>query len=611
MEEWVGKLWHRTITGSANRRFPEHAVTLEDVRRSAGVLFRAFGGDPGLRLETATATAHCARRTLLERIAGSNRKVELAWRDEQALYLPAVLDVLPSAVLNRDLYLWLAALASQPGGDGEWLVRNQWLTRRVLHQMPGLQLRYRRLVAASIALRPDPQQLPADEAAQERAIRQALTEPGEVAALPHAARAPQPVYLWLHPDPPRPPTSAAKRATQASPSPPEGKVHQPNDNRRRRAEMVDMPDGKGGIVLDRFENIFSWAEYVKVDRSTDEDEDLEAAEQAAADLDVMSIAQDQTPAASRVRFDLDLPGEAGDDLALGEGIVLPEWDYRRGRMQPDHCRVQPMLARNAEPCELPEPLRATARRLRRQFEALLPARTWYRAQPDGSELDLDAYLHHRVARCHGAGATEQGLFRDFRGGVRDLSCLLLADLSLSTDAWVSDQARVIDVIRDSLFLFAEALAASGDRFALYGFSSRRREHVRLHTIKTFQEAYNGAVRGRIGAVRPGFYTRMGAALRYASGLLRQQSARQRLLLLLTDGKPNDLDRYEGRYGVEDTRMALHEARQAGLQPFCVTIDEQAGDYLPHLFGSDGYVVIRKPAELPRELPQLYARLTSA
>lgn len=609
MEEWVGKLWHRTITGSANRRFPEQAATLDQVRRSAGVLFRAFGGDPGLRLETATATAHGARRTWLERVAGSNRKVELAWRDEQALYLPAVLDVLPSAALNRDLYLWLAALAAHGQTDGDWLSRNQAMSRTVLVTMPGLAARYRRLVAASVALRPDPGMLPADEAAQEQAIRNALLDPGSVTALPAARRPPQPVFLWLHPDPPASAHGNPNRAPDVRQPQPGSKVHQPQDQRRRRAEAVDMPDGKRGIVLDRFENIFSWAEYVKVDRSTDEEEDLEAAEQAAADLDVMSIAQDETPAASRVRFDLDLPGEAGDDLPLGDGLLLPEWDYRSGRLQPDHCRVQPMRSRDAKPCDLPPDLRNTAQRLRRQFESLLPARTWHRAQPDGGEVDLDAYLQHRVARRHGAGAAEQGLFRDFRGGVRDLSCLLLADLSLSTDAWVSDEARVIDVIRDSLYLFAEALAASGDRFALYGFSSRRREHVRVHAIKGFQESYNGTVRGRIRAIRPGFYTRMGAALRYATGELRTQSSRQRLLLLLTDGKPNDLDRYEGRYGVEDTRMALREARQAGLQPFCVTIDERAGDYLPHLFGSDGYVVIRKPTELPRELPQLYARLT--
>jgi nitric oxide reductase NorD protein len=111
-------------------------------------------------------------------------------------------------------------------------------------------------------------------------------------------------------------------------------------------------------------------------------------------------------------------------------------------------------------------------------------------------------------------------------------------------------------------------------------------------------------------IKPGYYTRMGAAIRHAARLLAEQPAGRRLLLLLTDGKPNDLDKYEGRYGIEDTRHALRQARELGLQPFCVTVDQKAGEYLPHLFGSGGYVVIHKPSQLPRELPLLYARLTA-
>ena len=122
--------------------------------------------------------------------------------------------------------------------------------------------------------------------------------------------------------------------------------------------------------------------------------------------------------------------------------------------------------------------------------------------------------------------------------------------------------------------------------------------------------HGGVVRGRIAAIKPGYYTRMGAAVRYATDLLARQPANRRLLLLLTDGKPNDLDKYEGRHGIEDTRHAVAAARRLGLQPFCVTIDARANDYLPHLFGSNGYVVIRNPAELPKRLPMLYAQLTA-
>jgi nitric oxide reductase NorD protein len=290
-------------------------------------------------------------------------------------------------------------------------------------------------------------------------------------------------------------------------------------------------------------------------------------------------------------------------------VLLPEWDYRKQQLLPDHARIEPLIAAGAEPVELPAPLRATARRLRHQFEALVQGRVWLRGQDQGNVVDLDAYLRKQAERRHHGDISMDGLYLDQRKRSRDLACLLLADLSLSTDAWVNDRLRVIDVVRDALFLFSEALGATGDRFALYGFSSRRREHVRFHTLKEFGEDYGARVRGRIQAIRPGFYTRMGAAIRQATTLLGRETAGQRLLLLLTDGKPNDLDLYEGRYGIEDTRRALHEARRAGLQPFCVTIDREAGSYLPYLFGSDTYTVLRDPSELPRRLPLLYARLT--
>jgi nitric oxide reductase NorD protein len=255
-------------------------------------------------------------------------------------------------------------------------------------------------------------------------------------------------------------------------------------------------------------------------------------------------------------------------------------------------------------------LRRMAQRLRAQFEALALSPTWHRGQMDGSEIDIDAYLQHLTQQLQGDANCEQGLYRELRRGKRDMATLVLADLSLSTDSWINNEMRVIDVIRDALYLFAEALAATGDRFAMYGFSSLKRQHVRINWLKGFKEKYNARIRGRLAAIRPGFYTRMGAAIRHSTSILQHQPASQRLLLILTDGKPNDLDQYEGRYGAEDTRRAILEARKLGVRPFCVTIDDEASSYLPHLFGSSSYVVIRRPAQLPRRLPLLYAQLTA-
>lgn len=607
MEEQIGTLWHKLITGAANKRHPGEAVTLEQISKTAGILFRAWGGDSGLAVKSAAATTHGAKRSLLQRIAGSNFKTELTWLDGETLNLPAAIDLFPLRSLNRDLYLWLIALAAAESNPAlPWIRRNQQATLDVLARFPGLAPRYRRLVAAALTMRPLPQSLPQGEREQEIAIRAALQNPGSVERLPPARRAPQPVFLWLHPDPP---ISAPAKGTGKEPENHEGGDSKTSEkNRRYQAERVDVPEEKNAFMMYfRAESIFSWAEYIKVNRPTEEDEPPD--DRPAEDLDHLSVTQDGKSTASRLRFDLDLPSEAADDLPLGDGILLPEWHYKKQRLQPDHCRLQPMVARNAEPLPLPPHLSATAHRLRSQFEALTPAKVWLKGQFDGTELDLDACVQFTADRISSLEARETGLYKSHHYRDRDLACLLLADLSLSTDAYVNDHARVIDVIRETLFLFSEALSATGDRFALYGFSSLKRENIRFHVLKEFERKYNAEVRGRIQAIKPGFYTRMGAAIRHASQLLLKQASTQRLLLILTDGKPNDLDQYEGRYGVEDTRVAIHEARQKGLRPFCVTIDEKGATYLPHLFGVNGYVVIRKPSELPRELPMLYAQLT--
>jgi nitric oxide reductase NorD protein len=357
------------------------------------------------------------------------------------------------------------------------------------------------------------------------------------------------------------------------------------------------------------ENIFTMGEFVNVDRGTEDEEDIDRAEDVARDLDKLSISQNGKASKTRLKFDLDLPSAHADDIVLDDGILLPEWDWKKQRLLPDRCRIVQMLSSDAQPCPLPPHLNRTAKRLRDQFQAITPAWVWFRAQMDGQDIDLDAYLRYATDRAAGQPVAAENLYRDMRSGARDLCCLLLADLSLSTDAYINNSHRIIDVIRDSLFLFAESLHATGDRFSMLGFSSRRRDPIRVHQIKNFDETHSAIIRGRIAAIKPGYYTRLGAAIRHATQQLCKEGNGRRLLLILSDGKPNDLDQYEGRYGIEDTRQAVIEARQLGMQPFCVTIDKKGNDYLPHIFGNGAYVVIRNPEQLPPELPKLYALLT--
>ncbi|MDE3009498.1 MAG: VWA domain-containing protein [Pseudomonadota bacterium] len=603
MEEQVGIWWHQLLNRMAGAQHADAGVALPALSQQLGVLFRALGGAHGVPLDAVAGVRHGARRSVLERMAGARAKVELASVDAHALRLPGRIDAYADPALNRALYQWLVALCAVTPQQGSWWLRNQQGSRFLLDHYAGLATSYRQLLAAELQRRPDPQGLPADQARAERRLRRALEDPGSVAELPVCARPLEPVLLWLSPVEPL--TQGRSGSAASAATPPAGAASAQQDRKRRAAQQAELPSRDGGLLIFRPESIFSWTEYAKVEHEIQDNEDEDLL-QAADDLDVLSVSDDERSVAKKLRMNLDRAArsEIADSGAPAD-IRVPEWDYRSQQLRPAHCAIRLQPPGTTTACELPARLHADRRRMHRGLAALTPERQLRRRQAHGEEIDLDACIRLRGS----GGSDDSDCYQSVRRRQRDLSCLLLADLSLSTEAAIDGELRVIDVIRDSLMLFAESLAVTRDRFALYGFSSRQRHDVRISALKRFDQAYDGEVRGRIAAIGPSFYTRMGAAIRYASEVLGKERSRERILLLLTDGKPNDSDCYEGRYGVEDTRKALVAARQKGLRPFCVTIDQTAEDYLPHIFGNKGFVIIRRPAELPRRLALLYAQLT--
>lgn len=607
MEEWIGGVWDRLVRRAAHRGFPDAEVTLDTMREVLPPYFRALGGDPGVAVKSGSALAHGAHRRWLERVAGTAERTEVAWCNADTLNLPERIDTFPQADLNRDLYLWLATLAAFAGDEADGWRRNVLATRRVLAALPGWQARYARMVEAALPLRTLPPATQPDAVALELAVREQIRHPERDVERPAARHPHWPVPVWLRLDLP---PAVKSRAGNREPGERQGGSENSEEAEQQRmaAREIDMPEKKNGMLMVfRAESVFTWEEYVKVNRPTEDDDDGNNALKRARDMEQLSIARDGQAGKGRVRFDLDLPAAEYDDTPLGPGIHLPEWDWRKQLLLPDHCRLEPLLPDTEPLTALPPALRPVAAQLRRQFEALAPQPGWRGGAMQGDELDLDACLRFAADRRAGVVA-EPGLWRERVALNRSLACLLLADLSLSTDTWVGKR-RVIDVIRDSLFLFAEAMSATRDAFGIYGFSSVKRQHVRFHLLKDFSERYDAAIRGRIAAIKPGFYTRLGAAIRHSTTILREQRVERRLLLVLTDGKPNDIDHYEGRYGIEDTRHAVLAAREAGITVFCVTVDRDAADYLPHLFGTQGSVVVQDANELPRLLPRLYVQLT--
>ena len=252
--------------------------------------------------------------------------------------------------------------------------------------------------------------------------------------------------------------------------------------------------------------------------------------------------------------------------------------------------------------------------VKRQFEALRPARILTAGHRDGDELDTDRAIRARVDLL-ATGEGDDRVWLQNRSEKRDLAVSILLDVSRSTEAAVPGHGHegraVIDIEREALAALSWGLDACGDDFAIHAFSSLKRDRVYVQTAKRFGEPMSAAVESRIAGLKPGFYTRLGAAIRHASAGLTREARRRRLLLVITDGKPNDLDHYEGRHGIEDSRKAIEEARRQGHAVFGITVDRDGKAWFPRLFGQGGYAVIAHPEKLTQALPQIYRQLVGA
>lgn len=307
------------------------------------------------------------------------------------------------------------------------------------------------------------------------------------------------------------------------------------------------------------------------------------------------------------------PASAIAGNASQAGILYPEWDYRIGRYRDQGAFVQVHAALPGSPAWVRDTLqshRGMLDGIRRRFEMLRPHRAWVRGRVDGEELDLDAYVA-AVANLRAGAGLDDRLYRSQRSIQRDLAIMLLIDVSGSTDSWISQGRRVIDVEREALLLVSIALQSLGAPYAIQAFSGQGRTAVVVRDIKSFDEAFGQDIALRIAALEPEHYTRCGAAIRHASASLMRQPATRRLLLVLSDGKPSDSDDYEGRHGVEDSRQAVLEAVLQGISPFCLTVDRQAGAYLPRMFGTSRYALLPRPGLLPTVLLDWMRRLVQS
>ena len=305
------------------------------------------------------------------------------------------------------------------------------------------------------------------------------------------------------------------------------------------------------------------------------------------------------------------PGSAGS--GEDKGKPYPEWDYREGRYKRNWSWVQekPLGESNlAEANRLTTHYATALKHLKKAIQAQKPTRLAPKVrQFDGDDIDLNAAVAY-VAERRAGMSPQPAIYRRREVRQRDVSVTLLADMSTSIMQHLPEGGgRLVDRVRAGVLLFAESMEEVGDAYSIAGFCSKYRDNVSYYTIKDFDEPFTMQIKSVIGGMSGRLATRMGAAIRHATARFTGVESRRRLLLILSDGRPEDYDDGgDRRYLHEDTRMAVKEAVARGVHPFCITVDTMANQYLPQIFGRGHYMVLDHINSLPNKLPEIYLRL---
>jgi nitric oxide reductase NorD protein len=413
---------------------------------------------------------------------------------------------------------------------------------------------------------------------------------------------------------------------------------------KMRAQSSDESDagdeGAAGISMEMVEQMLRESGEVEVS------DDEELSEIASNMMKEMGADAQQTPGSGY--NDITHVDEEGGSLEATEpqSYAYDEWDFRAGDYRPRWCIVQERVSALGETGFFTDTLHQHAGlmdQIRRQFESVRPELyRKVRRLPEGEDVDLDAGIDALIDLRNRMTPDERIYWRRNKDE-RDVAVAFLLDMSASTAEAVEESTqtdwspptdpvgytswlrarrgetarrpykRIIDVEKESMVLLMTALEAVGDRYGVYGFSGFGRENVEFYVIKEVDEPFTDKVKRRMDKVSPLHATRMGPAIRHATAKLAKTDAKTKFMFVISDGRPQDRgysrEGVEKEYAVQDTRMALMEARQRDITPFCLTVDRNGHDYLRTMAGDLNYEVLPDILELPRRLPYLYRKIT--
>ena len=292
----------------------------------------------------------------------------------------------------------------------------------------------------------------------------------------------------------------------------------------------------------------------------------------------------------------------------GFHLKYDEWDFKKRNYLPGFCKVYPKSQIKTHPSYYKNTMakyKTTLNGLRKMLTSVNNKMQQQRRQLQGEAFDLDA-LTDLYTDIHSGKSPDERVYLSNRKKNKDIAILVLLDLSLSSDGYAAGN-RVIDVEKEVSILFGEILHEFDIDFAIDGFYSKTRNFTTYLTLKDFNENWNSA-KHKIGAIEPNGYTRIGPALRHAGARLDQIDSKNKWIIVLSDGKPNDYDKYEGQHGIQDIKQALRELNERKINSYALAIEAQAKYYLPQMFGQNHYQILTSPEALLKSLVKLYEKI---
>lgn len=387
-----------------------------------------------------------------------------------------------------------------------------------------------------------------------------------------------------------------------------------------KVNLNEDEENIGQDVFHHFEKIETIEEYKGINRETDGEDQLDDHLEALSDINLEEVVRSSKRVQSLYKTEVDLGFEVADvELVevnnFNQKFLYDEWDsgkrqYRKEWCTVYHSKLETQQGTNVVSTVLKkvEQRRNEINRIKKRLLQLSAEIEVKKKLLDGRSIDIDNFVRNQ-SDIRATGNGDGRYYKNIIKRHRDMSILVLVDCSLSSDSWVNNH-RVLDICIESLLIFGEAVSVLDDPLMVAGFNSNTRNSCKFIEWKGFAESWQ-SLKSKISDIRPDGFTRIGPAIRHGKSILEKRNEKHKMLIILTDGRPTDYDRYEGVYGLGDVKKAISECESIGIVPFALAVDPSSKQFLPHLFGQNNYQILHSVEKLPETLTKLYIRISKA